>query len=63
MEQEEKKKERKFIGVNFKCCNIYQRVYINSTGTGYWGACPKCARQVKFTIGSGGSESRFFDAQ
>ena len=63
MEKDDNKNKRKFIGVHFKCCNVYQRVYMNSTGTGYWGACPRCAKQVRFTIGKGGTESRFFEAE
>ncbi|MDR0326890.1 MAG: hypothetical protein LBI05_01195 [Planctomycetaceae bacterium] len=57
----EKKEGRKFIGVRFNCCGIYKRIYINEEGTAYEGRCPKCFRQVKFTVGSGGTDHRFFD--
>jgi hypothetical protein len=63
MEPKKERKERKFIGVHFKCCNVYQRVYLNPMGTGYWGACPRCGKQVRFVIGSGGSDERFFEAR
>ena len=62
MEKEKEKETRKFVGVHFKCCNVYQRVYINRKGDGYSGGCPRCGKQVKFLIGSGGTESRFFEA-
>lgn len=63
MEPEKKREPRKFIGVHFECCKVYQRIYVNRKGDGYWGACPKCGRQVKFVIGSGGSDARFFQAR
>lgn len=53
---------RPFLGVQFACCGIYSRIYQNKTGTQYVGNCPKCAKQVRFTIGSGGSDNRFFTA-
>jgi hypothetical protein len=59
---EEKKEGRKFIGVKFNCCGIYKRIYINDEGTAYVGCCPKCFRPVKFTVGSGGTDHRFFEA-
>ena len=58
----EKKEQRKFIGVKFNCCNIYVRIYANKEGTAYEGRCPKCFRPVKFKIGEGGTDHRFFEA-
>jgi len=58
----EKKEHRKFIGVKFNCCGIYVRIYVNKDGTAYEGRCPKCFRPVKFTIGNGGTDHRFFEA-
>lgn len=52
-----------FLGVNFACCGVYSRVYPNAERTAYVGHCPRCARQVRFEIGPGGSDSRFFTAQ
>ena len=58
----EKKEQRKFIGVKFNCCGIYVRIYINKEGTLYEGRCPKCFRPVKFKVGEGGTDHRFFEA-
>jgi len=58
----EKKERRKFIGVKYNCCNIYVRIYANKEGTAYEGRCPKCFRPVKFKIGEGGTDHRFFEA-
>ncbi|MDR0869176.1 MAG: hypothetical protein LBN39_00125 [Planctomycetaceae bacterium] len=56
------KEERRFIGVRFNCCGVYVRVYVNKDGTAYEGRCPKCYKPVKFKIGTGGTDNRFFDA-
>jgi hypothetical protein len=53
---------RKYLGVNFACCGVYARVYVNSEQTHYVGHCPKCARRVEFKIGRGGTDQRFFTA-
>jgi hypothetical protein len=52
--------ERKFVGVQFKCCDVYSRVYINRDRTAYEGNCPKCAKRVRLEIGPGGTDARFF---
>ncbi|MFI4877205.1 MAG: hypothetical protein ACIALR_17755 [Blastopirellula sp. JB062] len=53
---------QEFLGVQFACCGVYQRIYKNRAGTHYEGKCPKCYRAVRFTIGSGGSDARFYTA-
>lgn len=53
---------RPYVSVLFTCCRIYQRVYRLSSGEAYRGRCPKCAREVNFPIGQGGTRARFFRA-
>lgn len=54
---------RKYIGVQFECCKVYARIYINKEGTAYAGRCPKCMRPITVRIGAGGTDSRFFKAK
>jgi hypothetical protein len=54
--------QRLFLGVQFSCCRVYARVYINHDGTQYVGHCPRCARRVTFKVGPGGTDERFFTA-
>lgn len=53
---------RPFLGIRFKCCRTYARIYQNDAMTAYQGRCPKCHAAVSVPIGEGGSSSRFFDA-
>ena len=59
MENEQK---RKYLGIMFKCCNVYGRIYKNKEGTYYAGFCPKCMKQVRVKIGEGGTGERFFSS-
>ncbi|NIA16168.1 MAG: hypothetical protein GWP08_19065 [Nitrospiraceae bacterium] len=54
---------RKYVGVMFKCCHVYTRIYLNKAGTAYTGKCPKCAAKITLKVGAGGSDSRFWTAQ
>ncbi len=56
-----KKEPKEHLGVMFKCCKIYSRIYINAKRTAFVGWCPKCAKRVEVKIGPGGSDSRFFE--
>lgn len=53
---------RAFIGVRFKCCRMYGRIYRDDEGRSFVGRCPKCGSFLTIPIGPGGSSSRFFDA-
>ena len=52
----------RFLGVQFACCSVYTRVYVNRAGTAYEGRCPKCSRPIQIKIGPEGTGERFFTA-
>ena len=54
---------KKFLGVMFECCNVYQRIYLNKDKNAYEGRCPKCYKLVKARVGPGGTNSRMFRAR
>jgi hypothetical protein len=58
----DRKDARRFIGIQFACCRVYARIYVNKDETAYEGRCPKCCRQVRILIGPGGTDERFFTA-
>lgn len=62
MTDEQSRRGRPFIGVHFKCCNIYQRIYLNRAGDAFVGWCPKCAAKAYVKVAPGGSKSRFYTA-
>jgi hypothetical protein len=49
-----------YIGIHFTCCDFYRRIYANASLTAYEGQCPRCGRKVRFQIGPGGTDARFF---
>ncbi len=51
---------RPFLGINFACCAVYSRIYMNADSTAFTGRCPRCARPVTVRIGPDGSNDRFF---
>lgn len=54
---------RPYIGMLFKCCHVYTRIYLNKAGVAFVGRCPKCGKQVTIRVGPGGEKSRFWTAE
>ncbi len=52
-----------FLGIRFRCCRAYGRLYRNASGTRYEGRCPKCGGRLSVPIGLGGTSRRFFTAE
>lgn len=57
----EKKEERPYLGVVFKCCKVYSRIYLNKQGTAFVGWCPRCAKPIRIKVSPDGTDSRFFE--
>ncbi|MCA9293648.1 MAG: hypothetical protein KDA20_07535 [Phycisphaerales bacterium] len=53
---------RKWLGIHFRCCNVYGRLYRDDAGQTYRGQCPRCAAKISVPIGQGGTSRRFFEA-
>lgn len=53
---------RPYIGIHFKCCNVYTRVYLNRDGTAYLGHCPRCTARITVNVSPTGKRSRFWTA-
>ena len=53
---------RPYIGMLFRCCHIYLRIYLNRDATAYVGHCPKCAAPVTLPVSPHGSRARFWSA-
>jgi hypothetical protein len=54
---------RPWLGVRFACAGAYVRVFRNVDGTGYAARCPKCGECIRFRVGSGGTDQRFFEVR
>lgn len=52
---------RPWLGVHFLCANMYTRVYRNHQGSAYVANCPRCGKAVRFRVGAGGTQGRFFE--
>ncbi|MCP4631962.1 MAG: hypothetical protein GY855_03470 [candidate division Zixibacteria bacterium] len=57
-----KAQNRSFIGINFRCCRVYSRIYKNKRGDAYLGWCPKCGMKIEIKVAPYGSNERFFVA-
>lgn len=54
---------RPYIGMWFRCCHVYCRIYLNRAGTAFQGFCPKCGAKATVHVAKGGSKSRFWIAE
>jgi hypothetical protein len=52
--------KRPFLGVQFQCCGVYARIYLNANETAFAGYCPRCGRRIEFQVAPTGSCARFF---
>ncbi len=53
---------RPFVGLLFRCCNVYARAYLNAKGTAYAATCPRCSERVRIAVSPKGTKGRFFSA-
>ena len=56
-------RDRPFIGMFFRCCAVYQRIYRSPDADRYVGFCPRCLRRVEVRVAPDGSEERIFEAE
>jgi len=52
---------RPWLGVQFVCANQYRRVYRGAASDQYLARCPSCGRCVRFKVGQGGMNHRFYE--
>lgn len=52
---------RPWIGVRFVCSGVYQRVFRNADGKAYVARCTRCGKCLRFAVGPGGSNERFYE--
>jgi hypothetical protein len=57
------KETRPHLGIHFKCCNVYSRIYLNKKGTAFVGWCPKCSAKLEVKVSPTGSTNKFFTAE
>lgn len=63
MNEKKDARGRPYVGMRFKCCNAYARIYLDRFGKAFRGYCPKCGRPVNIAVRSGGSKSKFWTAE
>lgn len=61
--QPDRPQGRPWLGVFFRCCQVYARLYRNAAGTAYSGRCPRCGSEVSARVGPGGTSRRMFFAE
>ena len=57
-----KNKTRAWLGIYFKCANVYRRIFKTEDGRSYRGLCPRCGQCLKIPVGKGGTSDRVFEA-
>ena len=55
--------QRPFLGIHFRCCGVYGRIYRSPDRPAYEGRCPRCGRRVQVPVGPRGTRRRFFAAR
>jgi hypothetical protein len=53
--------KKEYVGVTFKCCRVYTRIYINGKRDAYVGWCPRCGAKLEVEISPHGSKQKFFN--
>ncbi len=61
--EDQKRPKRPFLGMYFKCCRVYSRLYLNKEQTAFVGWCPKCAAKAEIKVAPHGSSDKFFIAE
>ena len=59
----QEKGRRPYIGVFFRCCQVYQRIYRAPGKDRYSGFCPRCLRKLEVPVSPQGTEARLFEAE
>jgi phage terminase large subunit GpA-like protein len=62
MATEESIPKRPYVGMHFKCCNVYARIYLDAKQMHFRGGCPRCGRQVQLKATPSGSKANFWEA-
>jgi len=53
---------KSWLGIWFRCCHTYGRLYKDAAGRMYVGRCPKCGGEARARVGQGGTNRRLFEA-
>ncbi len=61
--EEPASRDRYWVSVHYRCCNVYQRVYFPRGSHFATGRCPRCLREVSFQLTEEGEHGRFFTAE